>query len=154
MRTGFSCSIAHSTMVAKCASHFLLPTFPGLPGLRLLLAKPEFPVSTPWAYQRWVESRPLPGISYDPVRLAWGDVVNDLERPVFQKYPVLADMKRWLSSRTEVEAAAMSGSGSTMFAILNDSARSADLEASLKAEFGDSLWVALTRTVGSQARDL
>jgi 4-diphosphocytidyl-2-C-methyl-D-erythritol kinase len=41
-----------------------------------------------------------------------------LERPVFQKYLFLADLKRWLLGRPEVCAALMSGSGSTLFAVL------------------------------------
>ena len=35
-----------------------------LPPLSLLLLKPEFGVPTPWAYQRWRDSRELPGVDY------------------------------------------------------------------------------------------
>ncbi len=35
-----------------------------LPEMSLLLLKPEFGVSTPWAYQRWRDSRELPGVDY------------------------------------------------------------------------------------------
>ena len=121
------------------------------PGIQVLLAKPAFGVSTPQAYQRWKESREVPGIPYGPVRLDWGEVVNDLERPVFQKYPVLGDMKRWLSRRDGVAAAGMSGSGSTMMAFLESGLeeRSVDgLSDALREEFGESLWIRLVTVQG------
>jgi len=41
-----------------------------------------------------------------------------LEVPVFQKHRFLAEMKVWLREQPEVTAAMMSGSGSTMMAVL------------------------------------
>jgi 4-diphosphocytidyl-2-C-methyl-D-erythritol kinase len=76
-------------------------------------------------------------------------VVNDLERPVFEKYPILADMKRWLSARPGVAAAGMSGSGSTMFAVISDPGGQkpvppVELESELRMEFGETLWIETT----------
>src|SRR5437762_9804083 len=50
----------------------------------------------------------------------FGDIafVNDLERPVFEKFVFLAQLKTWLLKQTEVSVALMSGSGSTIFAVL------------------------------------
>ena len=44
--------------------------------------------------------------------------VNDLERPVFEKFVFLAHLKMWLLKQADVGAALMSGSGSTVFAVL------------------------------------
>ncbi|MBS0660870.1 MAG: 4-(cytidine 5'-diphospho)-2-C-methyl-D-erythritol kinase [Verrucomicrobia bacterium] len=106
----------------------------------LLLLKPPFPVPTPDAYRHWATSRELPGIDYAPQALPWGLLVNDLERPVFEKYVVLATMKMWLRAQPEVAAALMSGSGSTMFAVLNAPAGAAALAERARAEYGESLW--------------
>ncbi len=84
----------------------------------LLLVKPEFAVPTPWAYSRWRDARELPGVPYAAQEFAWGRLVNDMERPVFEKYLMLAEMKRWLLAQPEVAGALLSGSGSTMLAIL------------------------------------
>ena len=84
------------------------------------LLKPDFPVSTPDVYKRWSESKPLKGISYSPQEGPYGMMVNHLELPVFEKYLFLAECKRWLLDQPEVKVAQMSGSGSTMFAILQD----------------------------------
>lgn len=106
----------------------------------LLLLKPPFPVPTPDAYRHWSASRELPGIDYAPQALPWGLLVNDLERPVFEKYVQLATMKMWLRAQPEVAAALMSGSGSTMFAVLHSAAAAPALAQRARAEYGESLW--------------
>lgn len=88
--------------------------------LSLLLLKPEFSVSTPWAYSRWTESQELPNISYAVQEFGGLQLTNDLERPVFEKFVFLARMKRWLQQQPEIGAAMLSGSGSTVFAVLKN----------------------------------
>ena len=108
--------------------------------LPLVLFKPSFPIPTPWAYQRWRDSRELEGVLYNAQRFLWGELVNDLERPVFEKYLVLADLKTWLLAQPEVAGALLSGSGSTMFAVLRDSStRADDLIDRARKNFGE-LW--------------
>jgi 4-diphosphocytidyl-2-C-methyl-D-erythritol kinase len=109
-------------------------------GLHLLLIKPEFSVPTPWAYSRWLESRELPGISYAPQEFGGMQFVNDLERPVFEKFVFLAEMKTWLQQQPEVGVAIMSGSGSTVFAVLKDAANSETLTQRALAELDPRLW--------------
>ncbi|QJE94505.1 4-(cytidine 5'-diphospho)-2-C-methyl-D-erythritol kinase [Luteolibacter luteus] len=110
------------------------------PKLPVLLLKPGFGVATPDAYKRWSTSKELPGIPYAPQLFPWGELVNDLERPVFEKHLFLAEVKLWLLGRPEVAGALMSGSGSTMFAILkNDEAATALIEAA-RAELDPTLW--------------
>ena len=111
-----------------------------LPKLPVVLLKPSFGVATPDAYKRWLESKELPGISYAPQVFPWGELVNDLERPVFQKHLFLAEMKAWLAARSGVAGALMSGSGSTMFAVLEDTADPAAMAAAAREELDPTLW--------------
>ena len=116
------------------------PVRSGALRLPILLIKLPFPVSTPWAYGQWHDSAEIPGIRYDAQPLACGRLVNDLERPVFAKHLVLADLKMWLLDRPEVTAALMSGSGSTVFAILRDELPVTALVKGLREEYDPDLW--------------
>jgi 4-diphosphocytidyl-2-C-methyl-D-erythritol kinase len=117
------------------------------PPLRLLLLKPAFGVPTSWAYSSWSESKELPAISYDPQTFSGFAFVNDLERPVFQKYVFLARMKMWLLEQNEVGAAMLSGSGSTVFAVLREGADAQALAARARAELDRELWTCACETV-------
>ncbi len=108
--------------------------------LRVLLLKPVFEVPTPDAYQRWQASREIPGISYGPQIMDGLPLVNDLERPVFEKHRFLAELKQWLLERREISAALMSGSGSTVFAVLRDGADAAAIAHSARLELDPGLW--------------
>ncbi len=112
----------------------------------LLLLKPSFPVPTPWAYQRWARSRELPGVDYDPQTFGWGVMVNDLERPVFEKYLLLPEIKTWLRTQPEVAGALMSGSGSTMVAVLTEATAAESVVARAVERYGD-LWTCACATV-------
>ncbi|MBR1982551.1 MAG: 4-(cytidine 5'-diphospho)-2-C-methyl-D-erythritol kinase [Akkermansia sp.] len=83
----------------------------------VVLLKPAFGVSTPSAYKNLTCSRRLKGVSYGPQKVDGITLINDLERPVFAKFPILAQMKHWLLEQPGTRAALMSGSGSTMFAL-------------------------------------
>lgn len=82
----------------------------------VLLIKPPFGVSTPKAYKAWAASRELQEVFYDKQPFRGQILVNDLERPVFEKHIFLSVLKMWLLRQEEVGAALMSGSGSTMIA--------------------------------------
>src|SRR5205807_2501505 len=77
--------------------------------LSVLLLKPEFGVPTQWAYCSWRDSREIPGVSYGAQQFTQQSFVNDLERPVFEKFVFLAELKVWLLQQPEVGAALMSG---------------------------------------------
>jgi 4-diphosphocytidyl-2-C-methyl-D-erythritol kinase len=106
----------------------------------LLLLKPEFGVAAAMAYSRWQSSRQIPGVSYAPQELRARSFFNDLERPVFEKFVFLAEMKMWLRKQPEVEVALMSGSGSTMFAIVEESRGAESVATRAKAELDPKLW--------------
>lgn len=116
--------------------------------LPLVLIKPPFPIPTPWAYKRWADSKEIPGILYAPQLCPWGAMVNDLERPVFEKFLLLPTLKKWLLEHGEVQAALMSGSGSTMFAITQTPAQAEELAAGAREWCGDTAWVQTTQTAG------
>lgn len=115
--------------------------------LPLLLIKPSFGVPTPWAYQRWRDSRELPDIPYATQTLPWGELVNDLERPVFEKYLFLATLKKWLQAQGECAGALMSGSGSTVFAVLRTAEDANVLGERVAREFGNELWCHAAETL-------
>jgi 4-diphosphocytidyl-2-C-methyl-D-erythritol kinase len=106
----------------------------------IVLLKPSFGVATPDAYSRWRGAAELPGISYAPQHLDGLTLFNDLERPVFAKHVFLAEVKLWLAAQPGVAAALMSGSGSTMFAILDDPATAHDLICRARLELDPTLW--------------
>ena len=67
-------------------------------------------------------------------------MVNDLERPVFGKHLFLAEVKVWLQARPEVQAALMSGSGSTMIAVLEETGSAEALAEAARRELDPTLW--------------
>lgn len=121
---------------------------PIISGLSILLLKPEFGVPTAWAYQCWQNSREIPGVHYLPQEFANQIFQNDLERPVFEKFVFLAELKMWLLQQPEVGAALLSGSGSTTFAVLRPNA-DADLVARrARSELDSRLWICGCETIG------
>ncbi len=113
---------------------------PDLPRIPVLLLKPSFSVPTPEAYKHWKNSKELPGVDYAVQKFEWGELVNDLERPVFQKHLFLAEMKMWLMGQAGVAGALMSGSGSTMFAVLHDQQVADGIIDSARKELDPKLW--------------
>ena len=91
----------------------------------------------------------IPGVRYDAQQFAWGTLVNDLERPVFEKYLFLAQLKMWLLAQREVAGALMSGSGATVFAVLREKSGADALRTRLAQEFGTGLWCRATETLAS-----
>lgn len=129
------------TGAARCTGRGeIIEAIPSPPALPVLLLKPSFGVETPDAYKRWAGSQEIPGISYQPQQVRKVSLVNDLERPVFEKHRFLAELKEWLIARPETAGALMSGSGSTVFAVLADDADPAALASAARAELDPTLW--------------
>ena len=117
------------------------------PPFALCLLKPDFGVSTPDAYKRWMTSRKLKGIPYEAQDGPLGEMQNDLERPVFEKFLFLAECKRWLLDQPEVTVAQMSGSGSTMIAITKNLEQSLEIVERAKRDLDPNLftWSGMTK---------
>jgi 4-diphosphocytidyl-2-C-methyl-D-erythritol kinase len=125
-------------------------------GMRVLIFKPGFSVSTPWAYARLAEGAPR---SYTGPERAealleswilksgappWDLYFNSFERPVFAKFGALPIVLERLRDRFGIEAR-MSGSGSACFALLNENADAGPAVAAIREAWGASAFVAETR---------
>jgi 4-diphosphocytidyl-2-C-methyl-D-erythritol kinase len=131
--------IARSAAVCRGRGELVTPTSLDAK-FEMLLLKPDFGVPTPWAYGRWKKSRELPGVDYSPQEFNGVIFVNDLEKPVFEKFVFLARLKTWLRQQPEVAVALMSGSGSTVFAVLRESGSAEALAARARSEIDPTLW--------------
>ena len=106
----------------------------------IVLLKPAFGVSTPTAYKGLTCSRRLKGVSYGPQKVDGITLVNDLERPVFSIFPILARMKHWLLDQPGTRAALMSGSGSTLFALTETPEQAREIAARALQELDPTLF--------------
>ena len=115
--------------------------------LSILLCKPAFLVSSAWAYSRWQDSKEIPGISYQSQNFDGQTLLNDLERSVFEKFVFLAQLKAWLLKQVEVRAALMSGSGSTVFAVLRPKVDVDLLTNRAREELDREIWTSACETI-------
>src|SRR5204863_8295155 len=111
-----------------------------------LLLKPDFVVAAAWAYSRWHDSREIPGVTYSAQEVAGQTFVNDLERPVFEKFVFLGQLKMWLLKQPEVGAALMSGSGSTIFTVVRDGQDAEAIAESARDQLDPELWTCACET--------
>jgi 4-diphosphocytidyl-2-C-methyl-D-erythritol kinase len=116
--------------------------------LSILLLKPAFAVQTQWAYSRSQDSKEIPGVPYTVQQFADQTFLNNLERPVFEKFVFLAQLKMWLLRQPEVGAALMSGSGSTMFAVTRLNTDVELVAERAKSELDAELWTWACETIG------
>ncbi|MEP2774709.1 MAG: 4-(cytidine 5'-diphospho)-2-C-methyl-D-erythritol kinase [Luteolibacter sp.] len=126
---------------ARCTGRGeIIKAAPAPPNLPVILFKPPFAVPTPDAYRNCLEAESLPGISYEPQAIGELTLFNDLEKPVFAKHRYLAELKLWLSKNRSTRAVLMSGSGSTIFAILDTKADPDRLIKAVRKHFDPTLW--------------
>lgn len=119
-----------------------------LPARTLLLIKPPFPVPTAWAYTAYGAYATSGSHSPQKVQyLGEFEITNDLEPAVFHKYLLLPVMKEWLLQQKEVESAFMTGSGSTMAAVIKPGTspvKLASLKQMISSEYGETMWICET----------
>ena len=106
----------------------------------IVLIKPQFGVSTPSAYQLLHGANRIKGVTYNPQVVDDIKLVNELERAVFTKFPVLGFTKMWMLEQPGVRAALMSGSGSTLFALTETIEQARALAEAARAEIDPTLW--------------
>lgn len=112
----------------------LTPARVNLEDMFLVVVCPDVQVNTAWAYGAWDRmflekgkinprvARPLTSGATDnknSLPVPAGRVLNDFEAPVFQEYPILRETKEKLLTYGAV-AAAMSGSGASLFGLFRD----------------------------------
>jgi 4-diphosphocytidyl-2-C-methyl-D-erythritol kinase len=120
----------------------------------MVLAKPSFGIETKWAYQELAATRTgVRPLSTDHSgldrcdRITWRQVAsaaeNDFERPVFDKHPLLGEIKRSLV-KLGAEFALLSGSGATIFGLFHDESSARRAAADLGENRDLNLFVAPT----------
>jgi len=131
-----------------------LQPFVALRGTYLLLIHPGFGIPTAWAYGHLPKfpealngksgrAQKLISILQEPNLASVRDsLYNSLEAPAFEKYPLLLLFKDFLLENG-ADAALMSGSGSTTFAIAQDKSIAEELREKFKAKFGNRSWIAI-----------
>jgi 4-diphosphocytidyl-2-C-methyl-D-erythritol kinase len=112
--------------------------------LWICLFKPGFAVPTAAAYRAYARLAEDLKRGEETVT-PWGKLRNDLEPAVLPKYLFLAVMKEWLKEQSESLFALMAGSGSTIFAIVQNQAEGETLQARFREQFGKWTWSALCR---------
>ncbi|MFD2257483.1 4-(cytidine 5'-diphospho)-2-C-methyl-D-erythritol kinase [Luteolibacter algae] len=126
---------------ARCTGRGeIIEAAPQPENLSIALFKPDFSVSTPEAYRTCLESQALPGVRSEPQTYGSLTLVNDLEKAVFAKHRYLAELKSWLLKRRDTKTVLMSGSGSTLFAILHPKANPQNLIGTAHKYFDPNLW--------------
>jgi 4-diphosphocytidyl-2-C-methyl-D-erythritol kinase len=117
------------------------------------LFKPGFGVSTAGAYGAYAALPPdrKRGQEEDT---AWGKLRNDLEPAVFPKYLLLPLIRDWLKKQSETLFALMSGSGSTLFAIVRNQTDGETLRTRFRTEFGARVWSVVCQLNPDPPREL
>jgi 4-diphosphocytidyl-2-C-methyl-D-erythritol kinase len=113
----------------------LSPISLSLKGYQLVIINPGIHVNTGWAFKQLAENRPsnsdeLPSLAeaiQAPIS-EWNQlIVNDFEVPVFKQYPEIEAVKNKLLNTGAIYAA-MSGSGSSVWALFETNATLNQLE--------------------------
>ena len=126
--------IYNTPCLAEGIGERLTPVPFTLSGFRLLMLKPDIHISTREAYAGIRLSSDQPSLAelvrkgITPIDLSrHADIIyNDFERTVFPLHPELADIKKRLQDAGAYYAA-MSGSGSTVYALFEDNAERGSL---------------------------
>jgi 4-diphosphocytidyl-2-C-methyl-D-erythritol kinase len=116
--------IRNTPVFATATGNLFEPVSLSLKGYFLCLVKPGIAVSTPGAYAMVTPRQPersLKDVVRRPVS-EWKNVmVNDFEESVFQKYPLIGQIKEELY-RAGAVYASMSGSGSSVYGLFESPA--------------------------------
>ena len=131
-----------------------LEDFPALRGRAFLLIHPGFVILTAWAYQalarfpvvlngrRGRAQKLISKLQTGDLHAASSEFYNSLEAPAFEKFPVLVLFQEFLRANS-ANAALMSGSGSTTYAIAENMAAAESLAEKFKSKFGQNCWTAV-----------
>ena len=125
-----------------------------LRGRRVIIFKPSFGISTPWAYGRMIARRTdyAPAVEAEARLAAWvrGPATaeeicfNNMEPVAFEKFIALPVLHGKLRCEFGVEAH-MSGSGSACYALLGEDCVTAPLVACIREGWGPAAFVQETR---------
>jgi 4-diphosphocytidyl-2-C-methyl-D-erythritol kinase len=118
-----------------------------LSGYYILLVKPEYDISTPWAYEQIKRYLIIPeNISnFAPLEtpVKWQLFENDFERVIESTYPEVSKIKHRLIESGSVFAS-LSGSGSTVYGIFDNQKEAERVQSSFAAH---PYWTCISRPV-------
>ena len=114
----------------------------------VVIARPDFGVSTPEAFRWWDEAQQAKPIRSKQDRHQ--DTINDLQAPVCLRHPRISKLVKALS-RSGARLAAMSGSGSAVFGLFETRASALAASASLNSN-RVATWVTRTTTQNQHTR--
>ena len=86
---------------------------------KIVLINPGIHINTGWAFSQLTPALPQKSVAtiiLQPIKSWKNELKNDFEKPVFEKYPVIKEIKETLYAQGAIYAA-MSGSGSTVYGI-------------------------------------
>lgn len=127
-----------------------------LRGRRVLVFKPGFGISTPWAYGQLAAVAPggyLPATEAEARLASWCDdpsapaealLLNNMEPPAFAKFVALPELLDQLRARFGIEPR-MSGSGSACYVLLGDEREVAPLLEVIRSAWGESVFALESR---------
>ena len=144
--------IQGGTMLAKGRGE-ILEKLPAMPECFVILAKPQVRVSTAWAYQNfkadnvneWPDTDAMiAALSKGDLEAIGKQLCNVLESVTISRYNEIATLKR-LMGKYGAFASLMSGSGPTVFGLVDDEDRAEYIVEKLSER--DNVQVILTKTV-------
>ncbi|MFO7822251.1 MAG: 4-(cytidine 5'-diphospho)-2-C-methyl-D-erythritol kinase [Lentisphaeria bacterium] len=116
--------------------------------LPLVLVNPGFPIRASWAYAHLPSTWQHPGLEALTDAIIRGDLrsmadnsFNVFEYAAFRKFPLLEMLVNDMQKNQECLAVRMSGSGPTLYAIMNSNKAARNLGERIKQEFGSKIWV-------------
>jgi 4-diphosphocytidyl-2-C-methyl-D-erythritol kinase len=135
-----------------------------LASCRVLVCKPDFGISTPWAYAQFAVGAPgtyLPPAEAEARLGAWLSnpdarpaelLFNNMEPAAFEKFPALPSLAAQLRREYGIDLR-MSGSGSACFAIMSGETPTDSVAATIRAAWGKSVFIIEARMIppGEQA---
>ncbi len=92
-----------------------------LAGYKIVVVNPNIHVNTAWAFTQILPktaAKKITEIIQQPIQTWRDELINDFEKPVFEKYPLLQNIKQQLYNHGALYAS-MSGSGSTVYGIFD-----------------------------------
>ena len=129
-----------------------LDEFPALRGAAFILVHPGFGIPTAWAYRKLAEFphalQGRPGRAQKLISLLQSssleavvpEFYNSLEAPALQKYPLLSLFQDFFRENGAA-VTLMSGSGSSTFAVVKDTAAGERLAELFQSKFGKTNWI-------------
>lgn len=134
-----------------------------------LICKPNFPVSTPWAFKTLHQVMQVPRLESNrcphnrEAWSAWNDLLakiaetgnlqdladlasNDFEPAILKNFPFFSELKRALATCSP-DFLAMTGSGPSLFALFNDEDQALQAKQKMDRLYADTCFIHLTETV-------